>query len=202
MTAEELDYERELVLVILELVRNLHSGQTLVSALTALAAHHEDGHGTSGVEPGRSCHPSQLVRRDIALVVRLIERGESIADGLQTWKRKRNSPGVSLLVAACSLHMEHGGSLTSSLGVLQSTIAADIELHDEVRTATAQSTASMVALAMLPVMGTLIFMVVDPSVVRFYVTSIMGATCLFVGLSLVTAGWRLSRTLTRKAMSI
>lgn len=202
MTADELDYERELVLVILELVRNLHSGQTLATALTELAIHHENPNSTTDCGHDGSHRAGQLLRRDIALVVSLIQRGESIRAGLETWKCERQSPGVSLFVAACSLHMEQGGSLSSSLGVLQSTITADIELHDEVRTATAQATASMIALAMLPVVGTMIFMIVDPSVIRFYVTSIMGAICFTVGLSLVIAGWRLSRMLMRKAISI
>lgn len=192
MTTAELDYERELVMVILEIIRNLHSGHTLASALFAVGEHNE---------PALS-NAQDLVRGDIGLVAQLVRNGNSLRDALLRWKAHRSSPGVELFVATCLLSMGRGGSLVQSLTVLQSAVTEEIELHDMIRTATAQSTASMVALAMLPVFGTLIFVVVDPSVLGFYFTSPIGLACLVGGVSLVAGGWKFSRVLTRRAMAI
>jgi len=118
--------------------------------------------------------------------------GQSLADGLSDWRRRRPTAGVRLAIAALRLAAELGGQARPIDGVA-ATLRERLAVDRELRAVSAQARASAVVIVAAPFVFTLLLGAGDTAAWRFFVESAAGLACLAGGLLLdgIGAWWML-----------
>lgn len=87
------------------------------------------------------------------------------------------------------LGSEVGGELADAFDAFAAGARDDLALRDEVGALTAQSRASAILLTALPLAGSVLMGVLQPSTTAFLVASPAGRACLGAAVALLAAGW-------------
>lgn len=135
--------------------------------------------------------------RPTALEVR---HGAPLATAIDRWAaRPEASPAVRLTGAALGLGVEAGGEVARSIDRVAATLRERRELQAEVHALATQARASSGVLALAPVGFTALVATIEPTSVRFLVTTPLGLVCLVAGVALEAAGTAWMARITRSA---
>jgi tight adherence protein B len=116
------------------------------------------------------------------------------------WARASGRSSIRSLAHACRFAADHGGDLAVALDGVSVAIGDQLEVADETSALVAQVRTSTAVLAALPVLGALLFALVDPAVAHTLLSTPVGAACIVVAgvldaLGLVVARWLVARAL-------
>jgi tight adherence protein B len=129
------------------------------------------------------------LRSDWQGVAAEIEHGAGMAAAIDRWGgRPDATPTVRLAAAALSLGVSAGGEVARSMDRVAATLRERREVQGEVRALATQARASAGVLGVAPFGFTALVSTIDPSVVRFLLTTPAGLLCLGGGLGLEAAG--------------
>lgn len=176
---------RQLPGVVSNLARSVGSGATLTSAVREVA-------------PGTG----ELLGHELRAVVALLDRGYGQDRVLALWGRATVVDGVGLLVAACRFSVGQGAGLVGALDGVAATLLDRVEVSDEISALASQARASTMALVALPPLGAAVFALIDPSVAGVLFGTDAGRLCLLIGVGLDVVGWRISRVMSERTLSV
>ena len=128
------------------------------------------------------------------------ERGWSLDDSVAEWARASGRSSIRSIAHACRFAAHHGGDLAVALDGVSVAIGDQLEVADETSALVAQARTSTAVLAALPVLGAVLFALVDPAVAHTLLATPVGAACVVVAVvldatGLVVARWLVVRTL-------
>ncbi len=128
------------------------------------------------------------------------ERGWSLDDSVAEWARASGRSSIRSIAHACRFAAHHGGDLAVALDGVSVAIGDQLEVADETSALVAQARTSTAVLAALPVLGAVLFALVDPAVAHTLLATPVGAACVVVAVvldatGLVVARWLVARTL-------
>jgi tight adherence protein B len=136
----------------------------------------------------------------VGAVLDRTRRGWSLDDSVAEWARTSGRSSIRSLAHACRFAADHGGDLAVALDGVSVAIGDQLEVADETSALVAQVRTSTAVLAALPVLGALLFALVDPAVAHTLLATPVGAACMVVAgaldaLGLVVARWLVARSL-------
>lgn len=114
--------------------------------------------------------------------------GRSTDGALREWAERASCSGVTLLVAACRLGLAEGGNLVVALEGVAAALGDSLETADEAVSLTTQARASAFVLMSLPVVGAVLFAVLDPAVTSLLLGTRTGWILLALGVLLDAIG--------------
>lgn len=128
------------------------------------------------------------------------ERGWSLDDSVAEWARASGRSSIRSIAHACRFAAHHGGDLAVALDGVSVAIGDQLEVADETSALVAQARTSTAVLAALPVLGAVLFALVDPAVAHTLLATPVGAACMVVAVvldatGLVVARWLVARSL-------
>jgi len=165
-----------------DLAGSVRTGATLTTALAEAAT----AAGPLGEQVG-------------ALLERTV-RGWSLDDSVAEWARASGRSSIRSIAHACRFAAHHGGDLAVALDGVSVAIGDQLEVADETSALVAQARTSTAVLAALPVLGAVLFALVDPAVAHTLLATPVGAACMVVAVvldatGLVVARWLVARSL-------
>ncbi len=168
---------RSLPTVAASLARNVRTGSTLLGALDEVAHTTPPPWGD-----------------ELRSVLRAVERGVGLDDALAGWADESASHAVELLVAAARFGHREGGDLAAALDGAAVSLLDACDAVDEARALTSQARSSAAVLVALPVLGAVLFCLLDPSVAHTLTMTAPGRLCLLAAVVLDGAGaWVMGR---------
>lgn len=127
-------------------------------------------------------------------------RGWSLDDSVAEWARGSGRSSVRSLAHACRFASHHGGDLAVALDGVSVAIGDQLEVADETSALVAQVRTSTAVLAALPVLGAVLFALVDPAVAHSLLATPVGAACMVVAVVLDAAGLVVARWLVARSL--
>ena len=150
-------FESRLVDLTIGLANGLRSGAALPQSLELIT---RDIGGPIGEEFGLLLHEYRL--------------GVDLPDGLVKLCRRMPTEDMQLLATAVRVTMQAGGSLAEVLDKISGTIRERIEFYEKLRTMTAQGRFEAIAMAVAPLLAFGILYLVDPELMKPFVTTTTG----------------------------
>ena len=139
---------------ILLIANSLRSGYSLLQALELISR--------ESPEP---------TREEFGRVVREVNLGLTPEDALAHLVRRINSEDLDLLVTAVNVHHEVGGNLAQILDSIATTIRERVRIKGEIKTLTAQQTASGYIISILPIaLGGILFLLNSSYILQLFST--------------------------------
>jgi tight adherence protein B len=127
-----------------------------------------------------------------------VRHGAPLATAVDRWAARRDaSPAVRLTGAALGLGIEAGGEVARSIDRVAATLRERREVQAEVHALATQARASSGVLACAPLGFTALIASIEPTTVRFLLTTPIGLLCLVAGLVLEVAGTAWMARITR-----
>jgi tight adherence protein B len=167
--------------VLLLLANSMRAGQSFPQAITNVA---ERAKAPTGIEFSR--------------VVREINLGGSVDDGLANLVKRIGSEDLELVVTAVSINRSAGGNLAEMLEIISTTIRQRVQTKREIRALTAQGRMSGWFITLIPVIVAVILYFISPDYFRPMTASLLGWVMLAMATVLLLVG----NLLIRKAVSI
>jgi tight adherence protein B len=174
-------FNDQLADVLLLLANSMRAGQSFPQALAGVA---ERAKEPTGPELGR--------------VVREVNLGGSIDDGLTNMVKRVGSDDLELVVTAVSINRTAGGNLAEMLQIISNTIRQRVQTKREIRSLTAQGRMSGWFITLIPVAVALVLYFISPTYFRPMTEGLIG----WVMLGLATILLLIGNLLIRKAVSI
>ena len=150
-------FESRLVDLTIGLANGLRSGAALPQSLELIT---RDICGPIGEEFGLLLHEYRL--------------GVDLPDGLVKLCRRMPTEDMQLLATAVRVTMQAGGSLAEVLDKISGTIRERTEFYEKLRTMTAQGRFEAIAMAVAPLLAFGILYLVDPELMKPFVTTTTG----------------------------
>lgn len=150
-------FESRLVDLTIGLANGLRSGAALPQSLELIT---RDIGGPIGEEFGLLLHEYRL--------------GVDLPDGLVKLCRRMPTEDMQLLATAVRVTMQAGGSLAEVLDKISGTIRERTEFYEKLRTMTAQGRFEAIAMAVAPLLAFGILYLVDPELMKPFVTTTTG----------------------------
>ena len=150
-------FESRLVDLTIGLANGLRSGAALPQSLELIT---RDIGGPIGEEFGLLLHEYRL--------------GVDLPDGLVKLCRRMPTEDMQLLATAVRVTMQAGGSLAEVLDKISGTIRERTEFFEKLRTMTAQGRFEAIAMAIAPLLAFGILYLVDPELMKPFVTTTTG----------------------------
>ena len=163
-----------------EVARGLRSGASLRQAVAGAA---DTARGILGAELG--------------LVATAAGQGVPLVAALEDWARRSSRSGVRLAVAALSLGAETGGAQARAVDGVAATLRDRLAVAAEVRALTSQTRASMLVIALSPLVFCAFASATDHRTSTFLFRTPFGVACLAGGIALDVAGAAWMRRLSR-----
>jgi tight adherence protein B len=135
---------------------------------------------------------------ELARVVREVNLGGSIDDGLTNMVKRVGSDDLELVVTAVSINRTAGGNLAEMLQIISNTIRQRVQTKREIRSLTAQGRMSGWFITLIPVAVALVLYFISPTYFRPMTESFIGWVMLGLASILLLIG----NLLIRKAVSI
>jgi len=161
--------------------RSLRSGASLAQALREAVA---DGPPTAAGE--------------LATVVSGIARGQAPDHALRAWVARTSRPEVRVVAASLALASRNEAGTTQALDGVSHSLRDRAALAAEIRSQTAQASASMQALAFLPLLFLGLDVLGSQQTSQFLMREPVGQLCLVAGLVLTAVGWWWMATIVRR----
>jgi tight adherence protein B len=172
--------EASLPAVLEEIARGLRTGASLRQAIIEAAP------SVSG-----------LLADELGAVIAVLGRGEPLVDALEQWAASAARTGVGLAVAALCLGAETGGAQARAVDGVAATLRERLAVVSEVRALTSQTRASMLVIALSPLVFCAFASMTDPRTASFLFRTPIGLGCLAAGLTLDVIGALWMRRLSR-----
>jgi len=163
--------------------RSLRSGASFATALTE---------ATASQPP--------VLRAELELVSVSVQHGQHIADALAELVARWPRPEVRIVGAALALASENETGSARALDGVSQTLRDRAAIANEVRTHSAQATASLYALVALPVGFLCIDAVGSKQATTYLTTSSFGWFCLVIGVVCDLVGWLWMTALVRRRL--
>lgn len=141
------DFDRQLPGTIVLLANALRSGSSNVAQALAMAAQQS--------QPPMS--------KELTNVVREINLGKTVKEGLIHLTERVASVDLELLVTAIGVQIESGGNLVQMLERISETIRERVRLNGEIKSLTAQQRYSGYVVALMPVAISLLMLLFNPN---------------------------------------
>lgn len=149
------------------IARMIDSGSTLVRAIEELS---------QVVGPP--------VADELARVSADITFGMSFDRAMRRWSERSGRSDVQLLVVACRVGSAEGGDIVVALEGASAALNDSLEMADEAAASSSQARASALVLTVLPVVGLVLFTLLEPSVGAYLIGSRSGWILLVSGVML------------------
>ncbi|GIW22939.1 MAG: secretion system protein [Candidatus Sericytochromatia bacterium] len=142
----------------LEMISNgVRSGLSLMQALEVVVNEMEDP-----------------ISYEINLVIQSTRVGVSLANALNNWAERINSPDLDIFVTAVIIQNQTGGNLAEILETLAQTIRERFRIQRQIKTLTAQGVASSYILTGLPIFLIIALMFIQPETMKVLYTTTYG----------------------------
>jgi tight adherence protein B len=126
---------------------------------------------------------------ELSAVARSIDHGGSVAEALGGWTTAHPaSRDVRLVAAALTVGAGAGGEVARAVDGVAATLRERHQLAAEARSLAAQAHASASLLLIAPGLFGLLVATVEPSAIRFLLTTPVGLACLLLGVGLDAIG--------------
>ncbi|HUZ90243.1 MAG TPA: type II secretion system F family protein [Candidatus Acidoferrales bacterium] len=163
---------------------NNQLGDTLVLLSNALKAGYSFAQAIDTV--AKNATPPISV--EFARAVREMNLGGSVDEALQNMTRRIESPDFDLVVIAVAIHRTVGGNLAEILDNIAHTIRDRIRIKGEIKTLTAQASASGTLITFLPIVLGGILYLITPTYFRPMTQSFIGWAMLGIAAFLIFIG--------------
>jgi tight adherence protein B len=174
-------FNEQLADVLLLLANSMRAGQSFPQAIGGVAQRAKEPTGP-----------------ELARVVREVNLGGSIDDGLTNMVKRVGSDDLELVVTAVSINRTAGGNLAEMLQIISNTIRQRVQTKREIRSLTAQGRMSGWFITLIPVAVALVLYFISPTYFRPMTESFIGWVMLGLASILLLIG----NLLIRKAVSI
>jgi tight adherence protein B len=174
-------FNDQLADVLLLLASSMRAGQSFPQAVAGVA---ERAKEPTGVELSR--------------VVREVNLGGSIDEGLTNMVRRVGSDDLELVVTAVSINRTAGGNLAEMLQIISGTIRQRVQTKREIRSLTAQGRASGWFITCIPIAVAVLLYFISPDYFRPMTQNLLGWGMLALAAILLLIG----NLLIRKAVAI
>jgi tight adherence protein B len=135
---------------------------------------------------------------ELSRVVREVNLGGSMDDGLTNMVRRVGSDDLELVVTAVSINRTAGGNLAEMLQIISGTIRQRVQTKREIRSLTAQGRASGWFITLIPIAVAVLLYFISPDYFRPMTQSFFGWGMLGLAALLLLIG----NLLIRKAVAI
>jgi len=122
--------------------------------------------------------------------------GGSVEEALNNMLKRIESPDFDLVVTAVAIHRTVGGNLAEILDNIAHTIRERIRIKGEIKTLTAQASASGTLITILPIGLAIFLYFVTPAYFKPMTESIIGIAMIGVALFLIFIGNLIIRKIT------
>ena len=173
-------FMQELPPVLQSLASSLRAGLNLNQAIESIANHNQAEVGSQ-----------------FRIALAEVKLGSDLETALSRVATRMNNNDLKWLVVAMQIQKQVGGSLTSILESVASTITDRAEVRREVQVLSAEGRLSAYILVALPFLVVLSLLVLRPDYVWFFFSSLTGFVLLFGFAVLMTIGWFWVKAATR-----
>jgi tight adherence protein B len=133
---------------------------------------------------------------EFSRAVREMNLGGSVEEALNNMLKRIESPDFDLVVTAVAIHRTVGGNLAEILDNIAHTIRERIRIKGEIKTLTAQASASGTLITILPIGLAIFLYFVTPTYFKPMTESIIGIAMIGVALFLIFIGNLIIRKIT------
>jgi tight adherence protein B len=133
---------------------------------------------------------------EMGRVVREVNLGLSMEEGLKNMVRRIKSEDLDLMVTAISIQQQVGGNLAEILDTIAFTIRERVRIKGEVSTLTAQGRMSGYLVAFLPIAIAAMINMIQPAFMAPLFNQTIGQIMLGVGITMMTIGFFAIRKIT------
>lgn len=143
---------------------------------------------------------NSLVADELRSILDDVQRGVPISAAMRTWAERSGQVEVRIVASALALASENEAGSTRALEGVSQSLRDRRALNGEIRALTAQASASLRAMVLLPVGFVLLDALTAQTVVRFLTGEPFGRLCLFAGVALELVGWLWMRALVQRQL--
>jgi tight adherence protein B len=173
-------FNDQLADVLLLLGNSMRAGQSFPQAIGNVAE--------------RAKHPTAI---EFSRVVREVNLGGSVDDGLTNMVKRVGSDDLELVVTAVSINRSAGGNLAEMLGIISNTIRQRVQTTREIRSLTAQGRMSGWFITLIPIVVAVVLYLISPNYFRPMTESLIGWLMLAAAAVLLLIGNLLIRRAVR-----
>jgi tight adherence protein B len=135
---------------------------------------------------------------EFSRVVREVNLGGSVDDGLTNMVKRVGSDDLELVVTAVSINRSAGGNLAEMLGIISNTIRQRVQTTREIRSLTAQGRMSGWFITLIPIVVAVVLYLISPNYFRPMTENLIGWLMLSSAAVLLLIG----NLLIRKAVRV